>query len=640
MSRFVVGTAGHIDHGKTSLVGALTGIDTDRLKEEKARGITIELGFAHWTLPSGEVVGVVDVPGHERFVRTMVAGATGIDLVLFVVAADEGVMPQTREHLQICTLLGVPRGVVVLTKIDLVDEELLALLREELTETLRGTFLEGAPVLGCSTRSGVGLTAIGPTVERLLAEAPERDVGALLRLPIDRVFSLRGFGTVVTGTLWGGQVRRDEEVAVLPASGALVGKVRGVQVHGETAERAAAGNRTALNLSLDKDQLARGQVLVRPGTLEAGDRLDVELRLLGTTERPLRHRAHLLVHHGTTQCQAIVNLLDCSELAPGGVALAQLLLDRPLVTLPGDRFVVRGFRRSADHATTLGGGTILRTLGQRHRRGTPELVATLTRCRDAPPDERLRLEVERAGALGIGAAALQMRLPFSPKIAETALQRALTARTVVRCAKDPPLYLGAEQRAALGLVVEDTLRRWHAERPLEPAMPRESLRGALGDPRLFGAVLEPLLARGSTVEVAAGLRLASHDPGRASQALGVDALAERVAERLRDAALAPPRTVELPVLFDVPIEAMNAALLRLVRQERVVRAGELHFHREAIDELRRRLLERFAIAPEITPSDWKELVGGSRKFAIPLAEYFDAIKLTLRVGDNRRLRRV
>ncbi|HEX8951082.1 MAG TPA: selenocysteine-specific translation elongation factor [Polyangia bacterium] len=366
----VIGTAGHIDHGKTTLVRALTGIDTDRLKEEKERGITIELGFAHLTLPTGETVGVVDVPGHERFVRTMVAGAVGIDLVVLVVAADEGVMPQTREHLDICGLLGITRGVVALTKADLVDAELRELAVADIGETLRGTFLEGAPIIAVSAKSGEGLDALKSAIAAGLREVPGKDPEALARLPIDRVFSMKGFGTVVTGTLWAGRIKPgDDLVALPPLPGGAPGKVRGVQVHGVTVGEARAGNRTAINLTTPKEQLARGQVLVRPGELEAGRLVDVRLRYLATSKRALKRRARLLVHAGTAQSLATLSLLDGNELEPGQSGLAQLALDEPMVLLPGDRFILRGFALQRHHGTTVGGGVVLRTLGARLRRG-------------------------------------------------------------------------------------------------------------------------------------------------------------------------------------------------------------------------------------------------------------------------------
>ncbi|HEY2745137.1 MAG TPA: selenocysteine-specific translation elongation factor, partial [Polyangia bacterium] len=434
----VIGTAGHIDHGKTTLVRALTGIDTDRLKEEKERGITIELGFAHLALPTGEVVGVVDVPGHERFVRTMVAGAVGIDLVVLVVAADEGVMPQTREHLDICGLLGIGRGVVALTKADLVDGELRELAIADVGETLRGTFLEGAPIIAVSAKSGEGLDTLKSAIAEGLREVPGKDPEGLVRLPIDRVFSMKGFGTVVTGTLWAGRVRAGDDLIAQP--GGAAGKVRGTQVHGAAVDEARAGNRTAINVTMAKDALARGQTLVRPGELEAGRLVDARLRYLATSKRPLKRRARLLVHAGTAQTLATLSLLDTGELAPGGSALAQLALDEPMVLLPGDRFILRGFAMQRHHGTTVGGGVVLRTLGARVRRGTPAaleaLRATERALAERDVEAAVRLEVARAGEAGIARAALQMRLGAAPRAVDAALAKLSAARAIIRFDKE------------------------------------------------------------------------------------------------------------------------------------------------------------------------------------------------------------
>ncbi len=410
----VIGTAGHIDHGKTSLVRALTGIDTDRLKEEKERGITIELGFAHLDLSSegvAEPVGVVDVPGHERFVKTMVAGAVGIDAVVLVVAADEGVMPQTREHLDICRLLDVQRGVVALTKADLAGPELVALAADDVRGALAGTFLAEAPIVPVSSVTGAGLPELRRAIAEALADAPTKDPEGLLRLPLDRVFSMKGFGTVVTGTLWAGRIAVGDEVTALP--GGASGKVRGVQVHGATVGEARAGQRTACNLSIAREALQRGETLTRAGTFVAGKLLDVRLRYLATSRAPLKRRARVMAHLGTAQVLATVALLDRGELQPGGDALAQIHLDEPLVALPGDRFILRGFALQKEHHTTIGGGTVLRVLGQRHRRGTPEVVAALKAAEAGAraPAERVALEAQWAGIAGIARDELQMRVP-------------------------------------------------------------------------------------------------------------------------------------------------------------------------------------------------------------------------------------
>src|SRR5581483_1910589 len=524
----VIGTAGHIDHGKTSLVRALTGIDTDRLKEEKERGITIELGFAHLTLPSGASVGVVDVPGHERFVRAMVAGAVGIDLVVLVVAADEGVMPQTREHLDICGLLGIQRGVVALTKIDTVDGELRELAAADVAEVLKGTFLEEAPIVACSAKTGEGLDAPKLAVEEGLRDAPGKDPDGLLRLPIDRVFSMKGFGTVVTGTLWAGRIRPGMDVTALPgvASSPSPAKVRGVQVHGAAVEEAVAGQRTAVNLSVPREALERGEVLVEPGALEAGRLLDVRIRYLATCKAALRRKARVLVHAGTAQTLATVTLYDAPELPPGSEGLAQLALDEPLVALPGDRFILRGFALQRHHGTTLGGGVVLRTLGARHRRGTPELLATLraneAAMRAANVDER---------------AALEVRLPFSPKLVEAALARLQGARHVVRFDRERGAVIARAKLVELERLAVDAVTAFHAAQPLAEGMPREELRAKVsGDVRLLHLVLEQVAAAGKLAVEREVVRLPGHEARKSHAAAGLQPLAERVSALYRDAA--------------------------------------------------------------------------------------------------------
>jgi selenocysteine-specific elongation factor len=635
----VIGTAGHIDHGKTALVRALTGIDTDRLKEEKERGITIELGFAHLELPSGGHVGVVDVPGHERFVRAMVAGAVGIDLVVLVVAADEGVMPQTREHLDICGLLGVERGVVALSKCDLVDPELRALAAADVGEALAGSFLEGAPVIPCSAKTGEGLRELLAAIELGLTDAPTKDPEALVRLPIDRVFTMKGFGSVVTGTLWAGRLAVGDDLIALPADAPDPAKVRGVQVHGAAVAQAVAGQRTAINLAAPRERLARGQTLVRPGELEAGILLDARVRYLATCRAPLKRQSRVLLHAGTAQTMAQITLLDRARLEPGEQALVQLHLDHPLVALPGDHFILRGFALQRHHGTTLGGGTVLRVLGARHRRGTPELLAALRACEGAAADRRVALEVERAGVAGLTRAALQMRLGQPPRVVAGALERLQASKEVIRFDRERGAMIAAPAFAALAERALAAVAAFHAAQPLAEGMGREELRAKVtGDPRLLHAVLESLAAAHRLVVERETVRLPEHDARRSQAASGVTSLAERVDQLYRTAALAPPRPAEAATTLKVELRELERALDVLVRGGALLRLKDLLFHREAIDHLRTRLLAHFEAKREITPQEWKELVGGTRKFAIPLAEHFDAEKLTLRVGEVRKLR--
>jgi selenocysteine-specific elongation factor len=625
----VIGTAGHIDHGKTSLVRALTGIDTDRLKEEKERGITIELGFAHLSLPDGSQVGVVDVPGHERFVRTMVAGAVGIDLVVLVVAADEGVMPQTREHLDICSLLGVQRGVVALTKVDTVDAELAEMAAADVGEALRGSFLEGAPILPCSSKTRQGLDALVQSIAEALRDAPGRDPEGLLRLPIDRVFSMKGFGTVVTGTLWAGKLRVGDDVSALP--GETTGKVRGVQVHGAAVDEARAGQRTAVNLSVPREALARGQVVTHPGELLAGHLVDVRLHYLPTCKAPLKRRSRLLFHAGTAHSLATVTLLDSGELGPGKSALAQLHLDAPFVLIPGDRFILRGFAMQRHHGTTLGGGVVLRTLGARTRRGTPELLQILRKNESAGPEERLLLEVERAGTAGITRSALQMRL--GRRVGD--LAGLLGARKVIRYDKESGAVISAVALEELKQSALEQVEAFHAAQPLAEGMPREELREKLtGDPKLLHLVLESLKEK--LVVERDYVKLPTHDTKKTST--GLQPLAERVARLFQEAKLAPPRPAEAAVTLKADLKELERAVDLLARGGTLIRVKDLIFHKDAVDALRARLTAFLVEKTQITPQEWKELVGQTRKFAIPLAEHFDAEKLTLRIGDLRKLR--
>jgi selenocysteine-specific elongation factor len=640
----VIGTAGHIDHGKTTLVRALTGIDTDRLKEEKERGITIELGFAHLSLPTGETVGVVDVPGHERFVRTMVAGAVGIDLVVLVVAADEGVMPQTREHLDICGLLGIGRGVVALSKSDLVDGELRELAMADVAETLRGTFLEGAPIVAVSAKTGEGLDALKSAIAAGLREVPGKDPEGLARLPIDRVFSMKGFGTVVTGTLWAGRIKPGDDLIALPLlPGGVAGKVRGAQVHGAAVEEARAGNRTAINLTTAKEQLARGQVLVRPGELEAGRLVDVRLRYLATSKRALKRRARLLVHAGTAQTLATLSLLDTNELEPGQSGLAQLSLDEPMVLLPGDHFILRGFAMQRHHGTTVGGGTVLRTLGARIRRGTPEALALLRDNERAlaanDVEARVRLEVARAGEAGIARAALQMRLPYAPRAVDAALAKLSASRAILRYDKERGAVIGDAALAALKQRATAAVAAFHAAQPLLPGMPREELRAKVaGEVKLLHLVVESLAADGALVADRENVRLPAHDPARQKAQAGLAPLAERALALWAEAALQPPRPVEAAASLAVDPRELAPVIDLLVRGGSLVRMKDLVFHAPAVDALRDKLVAHLKAHTQISPQEWKDMVGASRKFAIPLAEHFDNEKLTMRVGEVRKLR--
>ncbi len=644
MLRVVIGTAGHVDHGKTALVKALTGIDTDRLAEERRRGITIELGFAHLALPGGGVAGLVDVPGHERFVRSMAAGASGLDLVILVVAADEGVMPQTREHLDICRLLGVQRGLVAITKSDLLPglgAEWLPLLTTEVAAATAGTFLEGAPVLPCSTVTGEGLESLCAALGRLAAEVKPRPADGPLLLPIDRAFSLKGFGTVVTGTLLSGSLAEGEQLALLPAApGRAPLRVRTLQVHGAPQKQALAGQRTAVNLpGLEAGEAWRGQALTRAGELPPSSLLDVEVTLLAAAPRALRHRARLLLHLGTAQVQATVSLQDRPELAPGGTALAQLRLAEPVAALPGQRFILRGFAKLDGRGATLAGGRVLSVAAPRRRRGRAESLAQLAALAGGGVDARLAALLAMAGPAGLGAGALVGRAALSARALEESLGR-LSAR-------GEALLVDREARTWVAGAVADLLaarlvagvEAHHRRHPLEAGMGREALRGLLppvADPRLFQRLLTRLADAGQLAVEGDRVRRPGH---RVANTSAGSALEERVAAELRGGGLTPPLLGELPARCSCTPAEVAEALKLLVAAGRAVRVTpELHYDAGVLSGLTERLVAWLRERPRITTQEFKELVGATRKHVIPLAEYFDRERVTLRVGDHRVLR--
>ncbi len=626
MHPIVVGTAGHIDHGKTALVRALTGIDTDRLAVEKARGITTELGFAKLDLGARRVA-MVDVPGHERFVKSMVAGATGLDLVLLVIAADEGVMPQTREHLEICDLLGVRRGIVVLAKSDLVDAEWLAMASTEVRSSLAGTFLAQAPILPVSAKTGAGLDELRRALAKMIDALPPRETTGVARLPIDRVFTLKGHGTIVTGTLLGGTLAVGDELAVIPSE--LTARVRSLEVHGASVQRAIAGHRVAVNLGgVAVDELARGDLLVHPGRVAGSHILDVELRLVGHAA-PLGPRSKVLVHHGTAQVLATVALVGETSRAPGATGLAQLRLPatHPLGAVPGDHFIVRGFAAAAQQGSTIGGGRIIRVLAPRARGARhAEVVATLAA---AQLDQRLALDVRTAAAAGLVRPELVRRLGLPADALVDPLDALVASGELLATGSGDTLhYLHATTVATLEQRINELA---------ESGIPREELRTQLPASlpvRAFEAILDGLRARGAIVLDAERVRR-SGSPARPA----LSPTETTIAEVLRRARYEPPRPKDLPELLKLDGKLVETAVGKLVAAKQVVRIKpDFIIHTEPLDELKRTLLAFLDQHGTIDAQQWKDLTGASRKFTIPLAEYFDAQKVTLRVGDLRRRR--
>jgi len=629
----VVGTAGHIDHGKSALVRALTGIDPDRLKEEQERGITIDLGFAHMTLEDGTRVGFVDVPGHERFVRNMLAGVGGIDLVLLVIAADESIKPQTREHFDICRLLRIQRGLVVLTKSDLVDADMLDLVRLEVREFVAGSFLEGAPIVPVSSVTGAGLPDLRAALAQEAARLRERPGAGLPRLPIDRAFSIKGFGTVVTGTLLSGTLRTGQEVVLQPRGQA--GRVRGLQVHGRPVERAAPGQRVAVNLQgIEVAAIERGDVLTEPGVLEPTRLLDVSLELLPTAGAPLKDLARVGFHLLTLDSPARLKLVEGGALAPGAVAAAQLRTTRPVVALPGDRFILR----RPSPAMTIAGGVILHNAPSKLRGHAPELAARYERLAGASPTGLLRLLVLEAGPSGIDAATLRARTGLGHDAVSEGLEAEVRSGAVRALATTPRRFLDSDAAAGLERDVIARLEDFHRREPLREGLPREEIRTrvfARSHADVFRAVLAALVTRGAVRAEKEWIALAGH---QVSLSADETRLVDGLDQAYRQAGTNPPELSDAARALGVDARRVERLAHLLLSRGRLARIpdGKL-FHAETLADLKRRLWEWRARTPTIDIAEFKELSGTSRKHAIPLLEYFDQTRVTQREGSRRRI---
>ena len=633
MKQLVLGTAGHIDHGKTSLVKALTGVDTDRLKEEKARGITIELGFAHLDLPSGQRLGIVDVPGHERFVKNMVAGAAGIDMVALVIAADEGVMPQTREHMDICALLGVQAGLVALTKVDMVEPDWLELVGEDIRAYVQGTFLEDAPIVPVSAVSGQGLDLLVAELDRIAAALDERPALGPFRLPIDRVFSIKGFGTVVTGTSIGGQVKIGDELEAYPRG--VTAKVRGLQNHGQDCQSSRRGQRTAINLQgLDKDQIARGDVLSEPGVLRPSLWLDVEVQALAEMARPLKHRAPIRLHTGTVEVMGRIHFLDRDALVPGDQALCQVRLEEAVAVMAGDRFVIRSY----SPVRTIAGGRVLHPHPVRHKRNRPEILADLETLKSGRARDLVAVHARLAGERGLTERDLVRLTNLASKELSALLADMLSKQELIRFDKEAGLLIEAGVQQALLDEAVEVVGQYHGQNPLKPGMPREELRTRLArglEPKLFGHLQRKLEADGRLIAEKELVRLPGHEVRLAADD---QALRAKIEAAYRQGGLAPP---SLKDVAEGQNKKQLGQLLAVMQNEGVLTRikEDLYYHGPALEAIKAKLVAHLEAHGKIDAQQFKEMLGLSRKYIIPLLEYFDTIQLTMRLGDERVLRR-
>jgi selenocysteine-specific elongation factor len=633
MKHVILGTAGHIDHGKTALVKALTGVDTDRLKEEKERGITIELGFTFLDLPSGIRLGIVDVPGHEKFVKHMVAGAWGIDLVALVIASDEGVMPQTREHLDICSLLKVKKGLVILSKKDLVDPELLDLVKEEIREIVKDTFLKEAPILSVSAVTGEGIADLIKTLDHLSNDVEERSAEGLFRMPIDRIFTMKGFGTVVTGTMVSGTLSVGETVEILPRG--VRGKVRGLHVYNQPVERAFAGERTAVNLQgVEISAAERGNVLIRPGTLVPTQTVDAYLEYLPRASRPLKHRARVRFHIGTNLTIASPFLLDHEELPPGQGGYVQFRLDRPVVALPQDRYVIR----DVSAVQTLGGGVVLDLFPLKHKRNNPATLQDLNLLRSGNEREILRQHVLRSGAGGIVLEDLSRRVSIPGKEIQRLLREMTDGGEVLIIDSEKTKVIDRVAYQRLKEEVLGQLEEFHQRFPMKSGLAKEELRTKLPaemDIKLFQPLLNDLIQSKRVVTERDKVKLATHRIASADE----KGLVKRVEETIQKADLQPPSPKELGDQWTASEGEVQGILDHLVHEGALVKIKSgMYFHRDSVERLKESLTRHLKEHREITTPEFKEMTGVSRKYAIPLIEFFDQTRLTLRLGDKRVLR--
>lgn len=640
MREIILGTAGHVDHGKTSFIKALTGIDTDRLKEEKERGITIELGFAYLDLPCGHRIGIVDVPGHEKFVRNMVAGAAGMDLVAFIVAADEGIMPQTTEHFEICQLLGLKDGIIVLTKKDLVEEEWLEMVQDDIRNYFTGTFLEDAPIIPVSSVSGEGIATVLKAIDDKISGLTFHEEFGPFRLAVDRVFSMKGFGTVITGSSLSGRISVGDELEFYPAL--VKAKIRGIQVHGKDVELVEAGHRTAINLQgIDKEVVNRGDIAATPGSMVNSTLLDVDFHYLKSNAKKLKNRTQVRVHVGTREITGRVVLMETDEVDPGETVNLQLILQEPTALWPGDRYVVRSY----SPVRTIGGGAILNNAPLKRKRTSPQDRETNQRIftvyREGTDQDRLLLFLEESGLAGLTQNQLATRLGVFGNKLKKLLQMPVSSGEILVVDSERQRYIAAPVLQRLIAQITGMLESYHQANPLHTGLAKEELKSGIRPPvdqKLFQFALDSMIKKNLIVQDQAEVRLAGF-----TVTLQVDEqeLKGRILKLYKDAGLIPPNFKEvMDSVNDLPEKQVRQVVNLLLQENHLIKVSEsLYFHAQQLDDLGRRITDFIREHGEIDAPRFKDLTGLSRKFSIPLLEYFDKIKLTIRIGDKRVLRK-
>jgi selenocysteine-specific elongation factor len=634
MKQIVMGTAGHIDHGKTALIKALTGIDCDRLKEEKERGITIDLGFAYLPLANDIVLGIVDVPGHERFVRNMLAGAAGIDFVLLVIAADEGIMPQTREHLAICQLLRIKDGLVALTKKDLVEEDWLELMTEEVRDFLQDTFLDQSPIIPVSSRSGEGIEELREAIAHTASQVPARVSEGTFRLPIDRVFTIKGFGTVVTGTTHTGSIGVDQPVTIYPRG--LTARVRGIQVHGKQVTTAIAGQRTAINLQgVSKEEISRGDVISIAGGLYPSYLFNAFLQILPDAPRPLKDRTRIRFHHGTNEIIGRVHLVDTDELLPGQGTYVQFHLEKPLVALPKDRYVIRSY----SPIQTIGGGELIEVAPKRIRKGKPGIIEHFILMDKGKDIEIVEHQLLQAGSNGLRLKELIPKTHLPLTRLQEIYQALENNGQAIRLPGEGDWLLHMQVYQELIDHMLEQLKNFHTKFPLKGGISKEELksRSLITEDKIFLKLLQELERKGKIVVEGEKVRSAQHSVRLEGK---LEKLKYNIEREYSAGGFQPPDVEKVCEKLSLRNSDERQLINVLLEEGRLVRVkGDLLYHQDSLKTIEQKLKEFLKKHKTISPGEFKELFQLSRKYAIPLLEYFDSQKLTMRMGDKRILRR-
>ena len=635
----VIGTAGHIDHGKTSLVKALTGIDTDRLEEEKKRGITIDLGFANLSLSEDINAGIVDVPGHEKFIKNMVAGAFGIDIVILVIAADESVMPQTREHMDICQLLGINKGLIAVTKVDTVDEELLELCLDDINEFIKDTFLEGCSLIPVSSITGQGILEIKNEITKIAEKTAQKKSDGLLFIPIDRAFIMKGFGTVATGTVVSGRINEGNLIDILPTETNLLGmKVRGLHVHNNLVQQVTSGQRTAVNVQgLEKEYIKRGMIITEPDKIRPTYMLDVKLNILNNIKKPLLTRSKVIVNTGTSQLMAYLILLGTKQASPGSNVFAQIRLSEPICALKNQYFIIRGFKRLENYGNTIGGGIILDPAPKKHKTNDKIVIQNLNILEGENKSAWIEVIVKEGNLIGKTITEVIRRTNIPDKELNQLLSKLYSSKTILKFNKEKSKLIHTNVINKLKTKFLNYIEAYHKENNLKEYMKKEELRSKLPfqlDVKLFNLIIENLSHTNEIKSTNEDLKLYNHKIVIEQDILLIKT---KVLNIIENSYLTPPTKFELKQ--KMPKADINLIITILVKEDLIINlTKDLFYSIKCLNNFKQILIKYLKEHKEISAQDYKNLVGASRKFTIPIAEYFDKQKITLRIDNKRILR--